>query len=606
MVSIGAVGAGMPPPPAPPQEIRLPPAEIESNQRAETLIDWTASEIHQCPYLHNLLPAKSQVQLPTVLERVGQTVTLHIHNFPPVSADEEVSSEAIRHGFRLKEGINTYPAKQSKFRYIIKPLPGGEGWEEYRADPEGNPLDSAKLSDFYMLTSGFASVGLYLSATDQQDTRYRYFGTQTVRNQECHVVGFAQDPASVHSVVKVFDHGKSVALLIQGLAWIDPATFQVLRVTTWLLAPRSDIGLHAQVSTVDFYPVQPSGWEKMLWLPRDVTVETEYRGFELRNTHHYSNFQLFRTESAGAVSARLQEASTLPQTPKTGLQLTPADIALYKRAQTLIDWTPSQIQHSPYLHNLRPAKNQDQLAMVLERVGQTGTLLLQNFPQVSCDEEVFSEASRGGLHPGEAMQDGEIQHFPTKQGKFRYIVIPSPGGEAFEEYRTDPKGNPLDNKSLGDFYLITSDFASTWLYLSPADQHDSRFRYFGTQTIRDRECHVVGFAQNPLRVHRVVTFQLEGRTVILLDQGLAWIDSATFEVLRVKTWLLAPRADISLSSQVSTVEFHAVQPRGGEKTLWLPRDVTVEIEFRGTEIRNSHHYSNFKLFRVESTIKTGG
>jgi hypothetical protein len=30
--------------------------------------------------------------------------------------------------------------------------------------------------------------------------------------------------------------------------------------------------------------------------------------------------------------------------------------------------------------------------MVLDRVGQTGTLLFYDFPQIACDEEVVSEA----------------------------------------------------------------------------------------------------------------------------------------------------------------------------------------------------------------------
>jgi len=37
--------------------------------------------------------------------------------------------------------------------------------------------------------------------------------------------------------------------------------------------------------------------------------------------------------------------------------------------------------------------------------------------------------------------------------------------------------------------------------------------------------------------------------------------------------------------------------------LWLPRDVKVWALYRGVTVRNTHQYSNFKLFRVESAIK---
>ncbi len=309
---------------------------------------------------------------------------------------------------------------------------------------------------------------------------------------------------------------------------------------------------------------------------------------------------MLATVSIGAVSARLQQPATPPQSTERPLQLAPSEIEIYKHAQTLIDWTPRQIHGCPFLHNLRPAGSQDQLPMVLERAGQTATLLFHDFPQIACDEQVGSVSNQP-----DARTAFENMHYTPKNRKFRYIVIPRPVADvpAFEEYRTDLNGNPLSDLSLRDLFMITSDFASTWLYLSPADQHSSRFRHFGIQTIRNRECQVVGFAQDPERVHGVGALRMGDKSGALLVQGLAWIDSQTFQILRIMTWLLAPRADLGLSSQTSTVDFYPVQPSGSERVLWLPRDVTVEAVYRGIGVRNIHHYSNFKLFRVESTIK---
>jgi hypothetical protein len=193
----------------------------------------------------------------------------------------------------------------------------------------------------------------------------------------------------------------------------------------------------------------------------------------------------------------------------------------------------------------------------------------------------------------------------TKRRKFRYIAMPRPVGDfpGFEEYRTDLKGNRVDAASLSDFFLITSDYISTCLYLSPADQRTSRFRHFGIQPTRDRKCHVVGFAQEPERVSRVGMFKFRDQHAVVLLQGLAWIDSETFQILRITTWLLAPRMDIGLRSHASTVDFYPVRLSGSERVLWLPREVIVVTNYRRIWFSNTHHYSDFKLFRVESTIK---
>lgn len=235
--------------------------------------------------------------------------------------------------------------------------------------------------------------------------------------------------------------------------------------------------------------------------------------------------------------------------------------------------------------------------MVLDRAGKTASDAFTDFPKTSCDESIASVEYHGSQQN-------------TASQKFLYIVTARPAGDlrGLEEYRTDLKGNPPTKLKLGSVFMVTWGFASNWLYLSAAGQTDNHFRYFGTQTIRDRECHVVGFAQDPERARTAGEFSVLGKGQgHILVQGLAWIDTQTFQILRVMTWMLAPRLDLDLSSQISTVDFHAVQPSGSERTLWLPREVKVwAVHGNGTGFRNTHHYSNFKLFRVESTIKPIG
>jgi hypothetical protein len=276
--------------------------------------------------------------------------------------------------------------------------------------------------------------------------------------------------------------------------------------------------------------------------------------------------------------------------PGSPLQLTRTETGLHESASTLIDWTPQQIHDFPLLHTLQAVGSQDQLPIILDRAGQTGAVEYQEFPRISCDELVTSEI---GSPP------------KAKHKKLRYIVFPRRAGDVdlLEEYRTDPERNLPEKLNFGDLFMITSGFASAWTFISPDQQHDSQFRYFGTQWIQYRECHVVGFAQDPRNARNFGELQIEGKRAPMYLQGLGWIDSRTFQILRVVIWLLAPRLDIHLNSMTATVDFSAVQPRGSERILWLPRDVNVRVHYRDIVVCNTHHYSNFRLFRVESAIK---
>jgi len=105
------------------------------------------------------------------------------------------------------------------------------------------------------------------------------------------------------------------------------------------------------------------------------------------------------------------------------LRLSPAELEIYKHAKTLIDWTPQQIHSIPFLHKLRTAENQDELPVILDRVGKTAVAQFRDFPKIDCDEQVYSETSLknplaawGGLRPNSTVR------------QFRYIVIPKTRG----------------------------------------------------------------------------------------------------------------------------------------------------------------------------------
>jgi len=71
----------------------------------------------------------------------------------------------------------------------------------------------------------------------------------------------------------------------------------------------------------------------------------------------------------------------------------------------------------------------------------------------------------------------------------------------------------------------------------------------------------------------------------------------------MRTDLLAPRDDIGLAKQTTEIEFGEVHLPRVSSPLWLPREVVVTTESKGRILRNRHHYSNYKLFAAESTIK---
>ncbi len=258
---------------------------------------------------------------------------------------------------------------------------------------------------------------------------------------------------------------------------------------------------------------------------------------------------------------------------------------------TIVDWSTAEcIRAVPALKKLQPARTQEELPAILDKVGKNVATLFSSFPNTSSREKVIQEI----LRPDGSVRESSYQ-------EFYYLVLADPAKDAtgFKEYRTDKKGKPTD---LATGYLLTQGFASTSMIFHSRFQSDSRFRYLGRQVMDKRETEVVAFAQKPT-AREGATFVASGKVTILLAQGVAWIDPANYQIIRLRTGLLVPHGEIKLRREDTDIRFGEVSFKEAAAPLWLPRRIVVEIEWQGVTSRNTHLYSDFKLFSVETEQK---
>jgi hypothetical protein len=93
--------------------------------------------------------------------------------------------------------------------------------------------------------------------------------------------------------------------------------------------------------------------------------------------------------------------------------------------------------------------------------------------------------------------------------------------------------------------------------------------------------------------------------VITFTQGLAWIDSQNYQILRLRTDLLKALPEVALKRQTTEISFSEVHFKSITAGFWLPREVAVTVDWHGKVLRNDHEYSDFKIFNVDSTQKIG-
>lgn len=251
------------------------------------------------------------------------------------------------------------------------------------------------------------------------------------------------------------------------------------------------------------------------------------------------------------------------------------------------------IREIPELKGLKPAEDQDELPVILRATGRAVEAFFRDAVNLVAREEVKQEVinSKG-------------KTTASRQQRYDYLILIHRDEKPprVDEYRMNANGNRAEQEGLASGYSITSGFALKCIHFLPGLRWDSTFRYLGNQIMDGQDTHVVAFAQRPGR--STVTTQANGiwGTVILLVQGIAWVDRSSFQILRMRTDLLAPRNDIGLEQQTTQLRLEEVQLPDMPKPLWLPSEVQVTVKFRGQYLRNEHRYPEYKLFRVSAKI----
>jgi len=250
----------------------------------------------------------------------------------------------------------------------------------------------------------------------------------------------------------------------------------------------------------------------------------------------------------------------------------------------------------PELRKVQPAADQQPLAGILEKTAANVDGFFHDIVDLIAEEKITQERSTGLGNTKVRVQDS-------------YLIVHDDNQSDVLEYRMDAEGKRLDQRGMNRGYLVTVGFALICNYFSTVSQPESRFRYLGTEKVGPREAYVVAFAQKPGHATQFVTMVgRKGTTVNMLVQGIAWVDKDNFQIVRMRTDLLAPHLEIDLDRQTTEVTFSSVQLHDVATAFWLPSDVKVFLSFKEYDsahrplytisFKNEHRYTDYRRYRV--------
>ena len=232
----------------------------------------------------------SQDNTEFILSKTGAVIADLLHRMPNLVATEEVKQPILY--LNPKGG----EARIFNYRIVHKQKPsGGDALDEFRTDVRDQQIDYSADNASRPLGVGFATMWLFFFPGNLHESRFRYLGQQSIGSRKTYVLVFAQIPENVGLGAVIESGSFKCSTPLQGVAWIDQSTFQIVRMQTDLLSPLPDIRLNQLRSILTYSSVKIAGLDLLLWLPSDVETSWQTAFHVGKESHRYSHYRLFHS-----------------------------------------------------------------------------------------------------------------------------------------------------------------------------------------------------------------------------------------------------------------------------------------------------------------------
>jgi hypothetical protein len=253
---------------------------------------WTPGE------LESVVPAVDPTvacSMQDVLNGVGRRMSEFVSNLERFTATERVEHYAVN-------GEKTVgPPEVRNFDYMVSVSQNKVGTfllEEYRDGFENSGAFPAHVA-----THGLPAMALLFHPVVASDFQFLCEGLGQWGGRAAWQVHFVQRSDRPVRMRAYVVNGNSYSVEMEGRAWIDPGSYQVVRLESEMAKPIPEIKLTQEHITIEYAPVQFRIQNINIWLPQSAELYVERRGKRFFRRHTFSDFRVFSIETTESVQA---------------------------------------------------------------------------------------------------------------------------------------------------------------------------------------------------------------------------------------------------------------------------------------------------------------
>jgi hypothetical protein len=231
----------------------------------------------------------------------------------------------------------------------------------------------------------------------------------------------------------------------------------------------------------------------------------------------------------------------------------------------------------------------DQLGALIERTAKHVSSYLDVISETNCTERVLQE---------KLSDNGKV--IQKQESTFDYLIILTmPGGELnLAESRITPE-DAKRGKKIQAPLLVSNGFSTLFLLFHPYYSAGFQFAALGEESINGRMLAKIRFQHVP-GMRSPLALAVRGREYPLDIHGTAWIDPATGTIAKLTADIDSGMEDVGLRAMHSEMRYAPVSFHNSAETIWLPEQAVIEVESRHERWRNTHQFSSYKRFAVDT------
>lgn len=234
-----------------------------------------------------------------VIQNTGARMQDLVANFNNIDAVEEMVHERL-------DGIGKpMETVKRRFDYLVSISEAKAGLLDVEELRDGTAAPS--IFPAGIATRGVPALALAFHPDFRSDYEMTCAGQGELHGRSAWIIDFKQKDNRPSRLRTYRINSRIYPVSLEGRAWIDAGTFQVVRLETDMIRPMPEIQLLRDYIRVDYKPVQFQGEKVVLWLPSTADM---YFDFRHERYHRHENLSKYRLFSVGATQQINQPSGT--------------------------------------------------------------------------------------------------------------------------------------------------------------------------------------------------------------------------------------------------------------------------------------------------------